>query len=117
MLQPKQSGADGKAGYLTGNTESIPGGPYDRGDASRRDMQTKSDCDRKHNIEVVQAGSTLDVPAEEHSKLATKVIRRMLVLILIKLGVFVHYIYPVTQGSPTSLPQPNGPWPIHNWAV
>ncbi|XP_034293299.1 chloride channel CLIC-like protein 1 isoform X2 [Pantherophis guttatus] len=72
MLQPKQSGADGKAGYLTGNTESIPGGPYDRGDASRRDMQTKSDCDRKHNIEVVQAGSTLDVPAEEHSKLATK---------------------------------------------
>uniref|UniRef100_A0A8C5SUJ4 Chloride channel CLIC-like protein 1 n=1 Tax=Laticauda laticaudata TaxID=8630 RepID=A0A8C5SUJ4_LATLA len=77
MLQPKQSGGDGKAGYLTGNPESIPGGPYDRGDASRRenrqtDRQTRSDGNHKNNIDVVQAGSTLDVPAEEHSKLATK---------------------------------------------
>ncbi|XP_026556227.1 chloride channel CLIC-like protein 1 [Pseudonaja textilis] len=77
MLQLNQNGGDGKAGYLTGNTESIPGGPYDRGDASRRetretDRQTKSDGNHKNNIEVVRAGSTLDVPAEEHSKLATK---------------------------------------------
>lgn len=103
MLQPKQSGADGKAGYLTGNTESILGGPYDRGDASRKDRQTRSDCDHKNSIEVVQAGSALDVPAEEHSKMATKVIRRMSVLILIKLGVLVHYIYPLTRD-----PQPSG---------
>ncbi|XP_032074180.1 chloride channel CLIC-like protein 1 isoform X2 [Thamnophis elegans] len=72
MLEPKQNGADGKAGYLTGNTEDIPGGPYDRGDASRRDRQARSDCGHKNSIEVVQAGSALDVPAEEHSKMAAK---------------------------------------------
>ncbi|KAG8132727.1 putative Chloride channel CLIC-like protein [Naja naja] len=77
MLQPNQSGGESKAGYLTGNTESIPEGPYDRGDASRRqtrqtDRKTRSDGNHKNNTEVVRAGSILDVPAEEHSKLATK---------------------------------------------
>ncbi|KAL7984853.1 hypothetical protein Chor_003423, partial [Crotalus horridus] len=70
MLQPKQAGA--KANDLSGNTESTPGGPYDRGDASRRNGQPRSDSVQKNNIEVVQAGSTLDVPAEEHCKLAAK---------------------------------------------
>ncbi|KAM3839197.1 chloride channel CLIC-like protein 1 isoform 2-T2 [Vipera latastei] len=69
MLLPKQAGT--KADYLTGNTESTPGGPYDRGDASRRNGQRRSDSDPKNNVEVVRAGSTLDVP-EEHSKLAAK---------------------------------------------
>ncbi|XP_039185534.1 chloride channel CLIC-like protein 1 isoform X5 [Crotalus tigris] len=70
MLQPKQAGA--KANDLSGNAESTPGGPYDRGDASRRNGQPRSDSVQKNNIEVVHAGSTLDVPAEEHSKLAAK---------------------------------------------
>lgn len=85
MLLPKQAGT--KADYLIGNTESTPGGPYDRGDASRRNGQRRSDSDPKNNVEVVRAGSTLDVP-EEHSKLAAKVIRSVSVLILIKLVVF-----------------------------
>ncbi|XP_007434402.1 chloride channel CLIC-like protein 1 isoform X2 [Python bivittatus] len=72
LLPIQQSGADGKGDYLSENADYIPGGPYDRGDASRRNRQTRSKGDPNDDIMVVRPGNTLDVPAEEHSKLAAK---------------------------------------------
>ncbi|XP_063154442.1 chloride channel CLIC-like protein 1 isoform X2 [Candoia aspera] len=67
--QPLQTRADGKgASAKTQNHRR----PSDSEDESRSNRQTRSEGDPNNAIEVVQLSNTLEVPAEEQSKLAAK---------------------------------------------
>ncbi|XP_015283764.1 PREDICTED: chloride channel CLIC-like protein 1 isoform X1 [Gekko japonicus] len=73
IVYHQPNGADGRVNNSVGCIEGTNRGPFDRGDASKtRDECRKSQEGKKSSIDTLRACDVLDMPLEEHPKVAAK---------------------------------------------